>query len=70
MLAENFRDNVTNRLAAYGWTRTDLAEAMEKTRQYVTCYLNGHRDPGLTVVEDFATALGVPPQELLNSPKK
>lgn len=70
MLAENFRTNVCHMLDTLGWTRTQLADGIGKTRQYVTCYLNGHRDPGLVVVEEFAEALGVPAQRLLETPKK
>lgn len=70
MLADNFRENVSRRLAMLRWTRTELAEEMGKTQPYVSHYLNGTRSPGLEVVEMFATALGVKPQSLLETPRK
>lgn len=70
MLAENFRANALMELEKKGWSRTDLAAKLGRSPQYVTNYLRGYANPGLDVVEMFATAFGCAPQSLLKNPKK
>lgn len=70
MLAQHFRANVDAILDSRGWSRTDLANEMQVGKQYINSYLNGHRTPGLEIVEKFAKALHVDPCALLLSPAK
>lgn len=55
-------------LRANGFTQVSLAEAMDVTQPYVSQLVTGKSNPGLDVVENVATALGVDPIELLKSP--
>ena len=60
-----FRANVSGLLDSYGWTQTDLANAMGVTKGYVSQVMTAHRGIGLEAVERFSTALDVPPSELI-----
>lgn len=61
-----FRANVQRLLAEYGWTQTDLADAMGVTKGFVSHVMTGHRGVGLESVENFAEALGVEPASLIS----
>ena len=78
ILQEDFKRLVDEQLKLRGWSRADLARAMNKPRQYVTNYLNGERSPGPDVIEGFFHALGFSvhlalspiPTDKLSRPKK
>lgn len=65
-LQEVFRKNVLEALVQKDWTKSELARRLEMTPQAVSAYVNGHRVPGLDLVESFAAALEVTVVELLD----
>jgi ribosome-binding protein aMBF1 (putative translation factor) len=65
-LQEVFRKNVLEALTQKGWTKSQLAFRLEMTPQAVSAYVNGHRVPGLDLVEKFASALELSVIELLD----
>ncbi len=65
MICDDFRLNVQAVLDERNWPRTRLATVMGVTPGYVTQILNGHREPGLRVVERVADALDTPVARLL-----
>lgn len=70
MVCEDFRRNVVTLLELHGMSRSDLARAMGVTPQFVTQLLNGARDPGLSLVERVAEAIGVDITLLVRKQKK
>jgi len=56
ILQEDFKRLVEEQLVQRDWSRADLARAMNKSRQYVTNYLNGNVSPGPDVIEAFFAA--------------
>jgi len=65
MICDDFRTNVARHLDKQRISRSDLARKMKVSPQYVSIYLNGHKDPGLKVLERFAFALGTTAGALL-----
>lgn len=64
MLYDNFCGNVQMLLDKRGISRAELARRMDVSASFVTQILNGHREPGLGVIEDVAAALEVPATDL------
>lgn len=62
ILEQQFLELIESELKEKGWSRADLARAMNATPQYVTNYLNGRRSPGADVMERFFRALGCTPR--------
>jgi plasmid maintenance system antidote protein VapI len=69
-IQKQFRDIVEHRLAELGWSRADLARAMDDSPQIVTNYLNGHKNAGPETMERFFTALGLAPELTVKSVAK
>lgn len=65
-----FCENVDDRLAGLGWSRSRLANRMGVGIAYVTSYLNGHRRPGIDVISRFARGLKVDESALLRKKRK
>lgn len=67
VLNENFRRKLGEAMKLRGLTQTGLAKILKKTPQYVHGYLKGQDvGPTLSVVENFANALGIPAYALLD----
>lgn len=64
-LADAFRRNVRDRMEELGLSQADLAEKLSVTPSFVSQILSGHRNPGLSSLEDFAKALGMKAYELI-----
>lgn len=65
-----FVENVTAAIKRKQLTHVVVAQRMGVSKQLVSTYLQSHREPGLTMVERFAAALGVSPLDLLKQPRK
>ena len=70
MIIDNFVENVEIHLEKLGWSRSEFARQLGKTPGYVTQILNRHHEPGLKVVEEWASVLGVDAWLLLKKSKK
>lgn len=66
VLQDTFRAKVLAALDERGWSQSELARRMDVTRSMVSQYLNKRIQPGLDVVEKFATALEVDPWNLVD----
>jgi len=62
ILQKQFREIVEDELGRRHWSRSDLARAMNCSRQMVTDYLNGKREPGPDTMEKFLSALELEPK--------
>lgn len=70
-LRDRFVANVAVALDAKGWTRVDLAKALNVSHPTVYQQLSGSRGVGLEVIEKYAKALGVKdPAHLLREREK
>lgn len=64
-LIQVFGRNVRTARKEKGWTQEQLAFEAGIKRAYLSEIEGGKRNPTLEVVEKIATALGVPPAELV-----
>ena len=67
-LHADFIENLRREMARQGINQTELAEKMEVSSAYVSQVLLAKNVPSLTVVENFAKALGVDRLQLLDIP--
>ena len=67
-LAKAFRRNVRERMAELEISQEALAERLKVTASFVSQMLSGHRNPGLSSLEDFAKALQIDASDLIREP--
>lgn len=67
-LQNYFMLNVEQILTEKGISQAELARSIGVTRQDVWCYVRGTREPGLGVLDAFASALNVRPHQLIERP--
>jgi len=53
-----------------GMTQEELADAANLFRTYMSRIESGHANPSLTVIHSLASALSVPPGQLLTPPSQ
>lgn len=62
---KTWKEKVQELMAARGMNQKQLSEASGITRASISRYLNGDRTPRIDVIMNFAKALNVTPQYLL-----
>lgn len=63
--AEAFRTNLRARMNELGLSPADVADRMGLSRPNIYSYLNGHREPGLSMLDKFAKAVEIESKELI-----
>lgn len=67
VLHDRFCDKLAAAIKLAGMSQTALGKAMGKSPQFVHNYLVGHAGkPALDLVEQFAVAMGLPPDALIS----